>query len=98
MGVRITPLVVEKTVGLEDLSNRTLAFDAYNEMHRFLALVRSRDGTPLQDREGQITSHLNGLMLRVTRLVHDFAVRLIYVFDGPPPSLKREELERRRRL
>src|SRR5437667_12845153 len=58
--------------------------------------MRTRDGQPLQDSKGRITSHLNGLAFRTTRLVADFDIRPVFVFDGRPPELKREEIQRRR--
>jgi len=58
--------------------------------------MRTRDGTPLQDSQGRITSHLNGLVFRTTRLIADYDIRPVFVFDGPPPELKYEEIRRRR--
>src|SRR5205807_93377 len=58
--------------------------------------MRTRDGTPLQDSHGRITSHLNGLIFRTTRLISEFEIRPVFVFDGPPPELKREEIRKRR--
>src|SRR5205823_11951002 len=54
------------------------------------------DGTPLQDSHGRITSHLNGLIFRTTRLMSEFDIHPVFVFDGPPPALKREEIRKRR--
>src|SRR5439155_15342523 len=42
------------------------------------------------------TSHLNGLVFRTTRLIADYDIRPVFVFDGPPPELKYEEIRRRR--
>ncbi|MFA5896297.1 MAG: flap structure-specific endonuclease, partial [Thermoplasmata archaeon] len=44
----------------------------------------------------QVTSHLNGLVFRTTRLIADYDIRPVFVFDGPPPELKRAEIEKRR--
>lgn len=98
MGVNISPLIIKKIITLDDLSNRTIAVDANNELHQFIALVRGSDGTPLRDREGNVTSHITGLMFRASRLIYDYNVTPIYVFDGSPPPLKKEELEKRRQL
>jgi flap endonuclease-1 len=73
-----------------------MAVDAFNVLHQFLALIRTREGRPLSDREGRITSHLVGLVFRTTRLMADYQMRLVFVFDGKPPQLKRAEVERRR--
>jgi len=56
------------------------------------------DGTPLQDSHGNITSHLAGLMFRSTRLMHDYDMQLVFVFDGFPPQLKQHEIMKRREM
>src|SRR5262245_47796885 len=48
------------------------------------------------DSKGRITSHLSGLFYRVTRLIADYGIQLVFVIDGKPPSLKSAEIERRR--
>jgi flap endonuclease-1 len=98
MGVLLTPIIVKQTLGLEALHGQTLAIDAHGELYQFLALIRLRDGTPLRDSTGRITSHLAGLFYRTTRLIADYALKLVFVFDGTPPSLKTAELQRRRTL
>ena len=60
--------------------------------------MRMPDGTPLQDSHGNITSHLAGLMFRSTRLICDYNIRLVFVFDGAPPKLKQREIVKRRKL
>jgi flap endonuclease-1 len=96
MGVLLTPIVTKETITLSSLRGRTLAVDGNAELYQFLALIRLRDGTPLQDSTGRITSHLNGLFYRVTRLIAEHGVRLVFVFDGTPPALKAREVARRR--
>jgi len=59
-------------------------------------LIRLRDGTPLKDATGRVTSHLSGLFFRTTRLMAEHALKLVFVFDGAPPVLKAQELARRR--
>jgi len=96
MGVVLTPIVTKETITLSALRDRTLAVDGNAELYQFLALIRLRDGTPLQDSKGRITSHLSGLFYRVTRLIAEHGVRLIFVFDGTPPPLKAREVAKRR--
>jgi len=96
MGVHLTPVVVRHATTLEALRGRTIAVDGNLELYQFVSIMRLRDGTPLQDPEGRITSHLNGLVFRTTRLIADYGIRLVFVFDGPPPELKRAEIEKRR--
>jgi flap endonuclease-1 len=98
VGVLLTPIIVKETLTLEALRGRTLAVDGNGELYQFLALIRLRDGTPLRDSSGRITSHVNGLFYRVTRLIADYALKLVFVFDGTPPPRKSAELERRRAI
>ena len=96
MGVLLTPIVVKETISLADLRGRRLAVDANGELYQFLALIRLPDGTPLKDSAGRITSHLSGLFFRTTRLIADFGLQLVFVFDGRPPVEKTAEIQRRR--
>jgi flap endonuclease-1 len=96
MGVLLTPIVVKDTIDLEFLRGRRLALDGNGELYQFLALIRQRDGTPLHDATGRITSHLSGLFYRATHLIAHYGMQLVYVFDGAPPALKAAELDRRR--
>jgi len=96
LGVPLTPIILKQTLSLDDLKGRSFAVDGFNVLHQFLALIRARDGTPLTDSEGRVTSHLVGLAYRTTRLVSDYDMRLVFVFDGRPPDLKRREVEKRR--
>ncbi len=98
MGVNLTPIIVKKILSLEDLRGRSLAVDAQNYLYQFLSLIRLPDGTPLKDSHGNITSHLDGLMFRSTRLLHDYDMDLVFVFDGSPPKLKQNEIMKRREL
>ncbi len=94
----MTPIIVKKTIRLRDLRGKSLGVDANNMLYQFLALIRTPDGTPLKDSYENITSHLAGLMYRSTRLIHDYDLDLILVFDGKPSSLKEQELLKRRGL
>jgi len=96
MGVLLTPIVVKETITLADLRGSLLAVDANGELYQFLALIRLRDGTPLADSHGRITSHLAGLFYRTTRLITDVGLRMVFVFDGRPPAQKASEIARRR--
>jgi len=98
LGVLLTPIIAKKTLSLEGLKGRSFAVDGFNVLHQFLALIRSRDGTPLMDGEGRVTSHLVGLAYRTTRLISDYNMRLVFVFDGRPPDLKQQEVEKRREV
>jgi flap endonuclease-1 len=96
VGVLLTPIVTKDVITLDALRGRTLAVDGNGELYQFLALIRLRDGTPLQDSKGRTTSHLSGLFYRSTRLMAEHALRLVYVFDGEPPARKAKEIAKRR--
>ncbi len=98
LGVNLTPIIVKTVLNLDDLRGRSFAVDANNYLYQFLSLIRMPDGTPLQDSHGNITSHLAGLMFRSTRLMHDYDMQLIFVFDGVPPQLKQREIMKRREI
>jgi flap endonuclease-1 len=98
MGVNLAPIALREESTLEALRDRVLAVDGNAELYQFLALIRQPDGTPLRDSRGNVTSHLVGLLYRSTRLVSEHGARLLFVFDGKPPRLKREVLAGRRRL
>ncbi|MFB0567129.1 MAG: flap endonuclease-1, partial [Candidatus Bathyarchaeia archaeon] len=97
MGVNLTPIMIKKILRLENLRGKSFAVDANNTLYQFLALIRMPDGTPLQDSDGNITSHLTGLMFRSTRLICDYNIRLVFVFDGKPPKLKQREIVKRQK-
>jgi len=95
LGVDLADIIPELTISLDNLSNKTLAVDAYNTLYQFLAIIRQPDGTPLKDRSGRVTSHLAGLLYRTSNLAEK-GIRLVFVFDGKPPELKEVEIRRRR--
>lgn len=96
MGVLLTPIITKDVTALTELRGQTLAVDGNGELYQFLALIRLRDGTPLRDLKGRVTSHLSGLFYRVTRLMSEHALRVVFVFDGAPPVLKAQEIAKRR--
>jgi flap endonuclease-1 len=94
VGVNLGDLVPRREVSLEELSGKSVAVDAYNALYQFLAIIRQPTGEPLMDRAGRITSHLSGLLYRTANLVEK-EIKVVYVFDGTPPSLKETEIQRR---
>jgi len=96
MGVDIGGLFKQEVISFKDLKDRIIVIDAYNVLHQFLSSIRSRDGTPLKNSRGEITSHLNGIFHRTANLV-EAGVRPVYVFDGKPHHLKAKTLEERQK-
>ncbi len=97
MGTNIGDIIRAEESSLEALSGRRIAIDAFNTLYQFLSIIRQPDGTPLKDRQGRITSHLSGLFYRNVRLL-EHGILPAYVYDGEAPSLKSEEVERRREI
>jgi flap endonuclease-1 len=97
LGVNLRGLVPKTKVDLKSLSSKSVAIDAYNALYQFLAIIRQPDGTPLKDRSGKITSHLSGLFYRTANLL-ELGIKVAYVFDGVPPTLKEVEIKRRAKV
>jgi len=99
MGIKINELVneIKRTITFENLFKKTIAIDAFNTIYQFLAIIRQRDGTPLKDFQGNITSHLSGLFYRsINFLEHN--IKPIYVFDGIPSELKLDTIKERKKV
>ena len=97
MGVNLRDIVRHEPIEFVDLKGKIIAIDALNSLYQFLASIRQSDGTPLSDSNGRITSHLSGLLYRTVRLVN-MGIKPIYVFDGEPPELKKQEIQRRKEI
>jgi len=97
MGVQITELMEKKEIDFSFLKGKVIAIDTSLFLYQFLTTIRQRDGTPLMDSKGNITSHLVGLFSRTINLMQK-GVKLCYVLDGTPPKLKTQERERRKEL
>ncbi len=97
MGVDLGDLFEKKEIDLSDLKGKVIAIDAYNTLYQFLSIIRQRDGTPLIDSHGEITSHLSGFLYRTTNLI-EADIKPVFVFDGEPPKFKNETIEERKRI
>jgi flap endonuclease-1 len=95
MGVQLTEILKIKETSIEALKGKTLAVDAPNHLYQFLSNIRQPDGNLLTDSNGNVTSHLIGLLSRTTALLRA-GLKLAYVFDGAVPELKKKELLKRR--
>ncbi|KAK9292929.1 hypothetical protein L1049_020911 [Liquidambar formosana] len=73
---------------------RKIAIDASMSIYQFLIVV-GRSGTEMLTNEaGEVTSHLQGMFSRTIRLL-EAGLKPVYVFDGKPPDLKKQELAKR---
>lgn len=95
MGVDLGDLFKKEKISFNDLCDRVIVIDAYNVLHQFLASIRQRDGTPLKNSKGEVTSHLSGLFHRTANLI-EARMRPVYAFDGESHPLKAKTIEKRR--
>ncbi|MFW6141531.1 MAG: flap endonuclease-1 [Candidatus Saliniplasma sp.] len=95
MGTAIGDIVEASEIDFKDLKGKVVAVDAYNIIYQFLSSIRQRDGTPLKDSKGRITSHLSGILYRNSNLIQ-VGIKLVYVFDGKPDIMKEGTLEKRK--
>ncbi|XP_057769655.1 flap endonuclease 1 [Salvia miltiorrhiza] len=78
----------------ESYFGRKIAIDASMSIYQFLIVV-GRSGTEMLTNEaGDVTSHLQGMFSRTIRLL-EAGIKPVYVFDGKPPDLKKQELAKR---
>ncbi|WVY97953.1 hypothetical protein V8G54_030104, partial [Vigna mungo] len=78
----------------ESYFGRKIAVDASMSIYQFLIVV-GRSGTEMLTNEaGEVTSHLQGMFSRTIRLL-EAGMKPVYVFDGKPPDLKKQELAKR---
>lgn len=96
MGVQIGGLIPKKEISFQDLSGRIVGIDGYNVSYQFLARIRNkRTGKLLQDNKGRITSHLTGILYRVSHFVK-LGIKPVFIWDGKPPKLKRKTIMKRK--
>jgi len=94
MGLNIREIIPKHPIEISSLKGKIVAVDAFNALYQFLSSIRQYDGTPLQDKKGDTTSHLSGLFYRNISLLSE-GLKLVYVFDGTPPALKLKTREKR---
>lgn len=78
----------------DDYFGRKIAIDASMHIYQFLVVVGRTGDQTLTNETGEVTSHLQGMFFRTARML-EAGLRPVYVFDGVPPTAKKEELARR---
>ncbi|KAF3330820.1 flap endonuclease 1 [Carex littledalei] len=101
MGIKgLTKLLAERAPRsvvphkLENYSGREIAVDASLCVYQFLIVIGRRGVETLTNEAGEVTSHLVGMFNRTVRLL-EAGIKPVYVFDGQPPLLKKQELAKR---
>lgn len=78
----------------ESYFGRKIAIDASMSIYQFLIVVGRSGMETLTNEAGEVTSHLQGMFSRTIRLLES-GMKPVYVFDGAPPDLKKQELAKR---
>nr|AAV59413.1 putative flap endonuclease 1 [Oryza sativa Japonica Group] len=78
----------------ESYFGRRIAVDASMSIYQFLIVVGRTGMETLTNEAGEVTSHLQGMFNRTIRLL-EAGIKPVYVFDGKPPDLKKQELAKR---
>ncbi|CAM8940073.1 hypothetical protein QQ045_000989 [Rhodiola kirilowii] len=83
-----------KEMKFESYFGRKIAVDASMSIYQFLIVVGRTGAEMLTNEAGEVTSHLQGMFNRTIRLL-EAGIKPVYVFDGQPPDLKKQELAKR---
>ncbi|XRO75535.1 flap endonuclease-1 [Methanocaldococcus sp. 28A] len=97
MGVQFGDFIPKKIISFEDLKGKKVAIDGMNALYQFLTSIRLKDGSPLRNRKGEITSAYNGVFYKTIHLLEN-DITPIWVFDGEPPKLKEKTRKFRREM
>ncbi len=82
---------------MQDLGGKIIAVDAFNWIFQFLTTIRLADGSFLTDKNGKVTTHLNGIFYRTINLLTN-NITPCFVFDGEPPKFKKETVKQRKEV
>jgi flap endonuclease-1 len=94
VGVKFKDIITPEPIEMNQIKGHTVTVDASNIIYKFLSSIRQADGTPLKDMNGNITSHLSGIMFQTSSLI-SIGIKPVYVFDGKSPELKKKTQEER---
>ena len=99
MGCNLRDLANAEDINLAELKGKRVGIDAFLTACQFLTTIRARsptgDGGPLRDSKGRGVAHLMGILTRTTTML-SLGIQPVFIFDGPSPELKADELEARR--
>ncbi|NPA62300.1 MAG: flap endonuclease-1 [Methanococci archaeon] len=97
MGVQFGDFIPKRQISLDDLKGKKVAIDGMNALYQFLTSIRLKDGSPLKNKKGEITSAYNGIFYKTIHLLEN-DITPIWVFDGEPPKLKEKTRKMRRHI
>lgn len=82
-----------KTITKNELKGKTLAIDTSLMVHQVVSAIRS-SGTEFTNESGKVTTHIVGIFNKVKWFMEN-EIKIIFVFDGKPPSIKQGTLDDR---
>ena len=102
MGIKGLPNLIKNTVGESAISEypfshfkgRTIAIDASLMIYQTVIALRSK-GKDLINEKGELTSHLSGVFYKTLNFL-SMGITPIFVFDGKPPDIKADTLDKRK--
>lgn len=81
--------------GLAYYRGKKIAFDASMHIYQFMTSIRTSAGETLLDPSGNPTSHIQGMLSRVVKVL-EAGILPVFVFDGEPPEAKKWALDKRK--
>lgn len=88
-----------RQIHLDTLTGKVVVCDASMSIYQFLIATQTmKQGfgvSELRDKDGNLTGHLLGLLNRSIMMMEN-GIKPAWVFDGKPPEMKNEELEKRK--
>uniref|UniRef100_A0A6S8GZ49 XPG N-terminal domain-containing protein n=1 Tax=Dunaliella tertiolecta TaxID=3047 RepID=A0A6S8GZ49_DUNTE len=78
----------------ETYFGRKIAVDASMHIYQFMVVVGRVGDQLLTNEAGEVTSHLQGMFYRTARML-EAGIKPVFVFDGKPPEIKRQQLDQR---
>lgn len=79
---------------LSDYENKKIAIDISILLYQLVISIRN-SGDDLRNKKGEVTSHILGLFNKTIWLLSNKIIP-VYIFDGKPPSIKKNTLKHRR--
>jgi len=83
-----------KEISTTTLTNKVVAIDASIFIYQFASAIKS-SVDDLKTSEGKITTHIHGILTKTLSILKK-KIKPIFVFDGKPPSLKKNVLDSRK--
>ena len=80
---------------MDSYFGRKIAVDASMSIYQFLIAVRQIGEGQLTNDNGEVTSHLTGMLYRTIRML-EAGIKPVFVFDGKAPTMKSGELAKRK--